>query len=228
MQTWRKISYLIQKECALIGKFEFASGGTIFLDEIGELPQSIQVKLLRVIQTRKIVRLGSNNEISVDVRLVCATNKNIDEEVHKGNFREDLFYRLNVIRIHVPPLRERKDDIPTLVDHFIKNHSQKEGKSIKGITDEAIKNIVKYDVPGNIRELGNIIERSIVLARGDYITKEDVPISIVQKASQRTAGKLNDMVEKIEREMIVDALERHRGNKTITIFKNLCSLRASV
>jgi len=136
-----------------IGKFEFASAGTIFLDEIGELPQSVQVKLLRVIQEKKIVRLGSNEEISVDVRLICATNKNIEEEVQKGNFREDLFYRLYVLRIHVPPLRERKEDIPLLVDHFIRVHAQKEGKPIKGITDEAMKNILRYNFPGNVREL---------------------------------------------------------------------------
>lgn len=197
-----------------IGKFEFASGGTIFLDEIGELPQSIQIKLLRVIQTKKIVRLGSNDEISIDVRLICATNKDIEEEVQKENFREDLFYRLNVIRIHVPSLRERKEDIPLLVDHFIKTHSQKEGRLIRGITNEAMKNVVRYNFPGNVRELENIIERSIVLARGEYITKEDVPVSVVQKTRQRMRGKLDETVEKIEKEMIVDALERHRGNKT--------------
>jgi len=197
-----------------IGKFEFASGGTIFLDEIGELPQSIQIKLLRIIQTKKVVRLGSNHEIPVDARLICATNKNIDEAVQQGSYREDLFYRLNVIRIHVPPLRERKEDIPPLVEHFIKFHSQKEGRVIKGITDEAMKNIVRYDFPGNIRELENIIERSIVLARGDYITKEDVPVSFVQKASQRMRGKLDETVERIERDMIVDALKRHKNNKT--------------
>lgn len=197
-----------------IGKFEFASGGTIFLDEIGELPQNIQVKLLRVIQNRKIVRLGSNQEIPVDVRLICATNKNIDEAVQQGSYREDLFYRLNVIRIHVPPLRKRKEDIPPLVEHFIKFHSQKEGRVIKGITDEAMKNIVRYDFPGNIRELENIIERSIVLVRGDYITKEDVPVSEVHKASHRSRGKLDETVEKLEKKMIVDALDRNKGNKT--------------
>jgi two-component system NtrC family response regulator len=194
-----------------IGKFEFASGGTIFLDEVGELPQNVQVKLLRVIQSKKIVRLGSNDEISVDARLICATNKDIEEEVRTGNFRDDLYYRLNVVRIHVPSLRERKDDIPTLVDHFIRIYSTKEGRPIKGITDEAMNQILRYDFPGNIRELENIIERSIVLARGDYITTEDVPVSIVEDTSHRAGGKLIKRVEGIEKKMIKNALERHKG-----------------
>jgi DNA-binding NtrC family response regulator len=197
-----------------IGKFEFASGGTIFLDEIGELPQNIQVKLLRVIQTKKIVRLGSNAEISVNARLICATNKDIEEAVRNESFREDLFYRLNVIRIHIPPLRAHKDDIPALVDHFIKIYSQKEARKIEGITDDAMKQILKYNFPGNIRELENIIERSIVLARGNYITTEDVPISSEQENSHRVGGKLTKKVEGIEKKMIVSALERHKGSKT--------------
>ena len=197
-----------------IGKFEFTSGGTIFLDEIGELPHSVQVKLLRVIQTKKIVRLGSNDEISIDARLICATNKNIDAELQKGNFREDLYYRLNVIRIHIPPLRERKEDIPLLVDHFIKIHSKRERRSIKGITNDAMRKIMRYNFPGNIRELENIIERGIVLARGDYITLEDVPISVSRKTSHYQGGRLSTAVAKIEKEMIEDALERHQGNKT--------------
>ncbi|MEO0287537.1 MAG: sigma-54 dependent transcriptional regulator, partial [candidate division WOR-3 bacterium] len=122
-----------------IGKFEFASKGTIFLDEIGNLPLSLQAKLLRVIEEKKITRIGSNEEIPVDVRIISATNKNIEEEVKKGNFREDLYYRLNVIRIHLPPLRERKEDIPVLTQYFLKIYSKRENKRIKGITDEALK-----------------------------------------------------------------------------------------
>ncbi len=197
-----------------IGKFEFASGGTIFLDEIGELPQSIQIKLLRIMQEKKIVRLGSNEEIPVDIRLICATNKNIEEEVRKEKFREDLYYRLNVIRIHVPPLRERKEDIPLLVDHFIRFYSDKENKKINGITDEAMKNVLKYNFPGNIRELENIIDRAIVFTRGEYITKEDLPISIIQIPRYSTSGKLKDATEKVEKEMVQEALKRNEWNQT--------------
>ena len=197
-----------------IGKFEFALGGTIFLDEIGEMPQSVQVKLLRVIQEKKVIRLGSNDEIPIDVRFICATNKNIEDEVNKKKFREDLYYRLNVIKIHVPPLRERKEDIPLLVDHFIRIHAKKENKKLDGITAEAMKNILKYTFPGNIRELENIIERAIVFAQGDYITKQDLPISIIQRPRYSVAGKLEDTVDKIEKEMIQDALKRNKKNQT--------------
>lgn len=196
-----------------IGKFEFASGGTIFLDEIGELPQSVQVKLLRVIQEKKIVRLGSNEEIPVDARVICATNKKIENEVENGTFRQDLFYRLNVIRIHLPPLRRRKEDIPLLIDHFVRVHSQKEQKRIKGLTDEAMKNLLKYNFPGNIRELENIIEQAIVLARGEYLTKESLPVSIIQK-KRITAGKLNETIERIEKEMIQESLRRNDWNQS--------------
>lgn len=196
-----------------MGKFEYASGGTIFLDEIGELPQSVQVKLLRVLQDRKIVRLGANEEISVDVRLVCATNKNIEEEVKKGNFREDLFYRLNVIRIHLPPLRERKEDIPLLVDHFVRIHAEKEKRKIKGITDDAMKTLLKHTLPGNVRELENIIERAIVLARGEYITKDELPVSLILNNKQVRSGKLHETIARAEKEMIVEALNRADGNQ---------------
>ncbi|MBA7534050.1 Transcriptional regulatory protein ZraR [subsurface metagenome] len=197
-----------------IGKFEFAMGGTIFLDEIGELPQSVQVKLLRVIQEKKVIRLGSNDEIPIDVRFICATNKNIEDEVNKKKFREDLYYRLNVIKIHVPPLRERKEDIPLLVDHFIRIHAKKENKKLDGITAEAMKNILKYTFPGNIRELENIIERAIVFAQENYITKQDLPISIIQRPRYSAAGKLEDTVNKIEKEMIQDALKKNKKNQT--------------
>lgn len=196
-----------------IGKFEFASGGTIFLDEVGELPQSVQVKLLRVIQEKKIVRLGSNEEIPIDARLICATNKKIENEVENGTFRQDLFYRLNVIRIHLPPLRRRKEDIPLLIDHFVRVHSQKEQKRIKGLTDEAMKNLLKYNFPGNIRELENIIEQAIVLARGEYLTKESLPVSIIQK-KRITAGKLNETIERIEKEMIQESLRKNDWNQS--------------
>lgn len=197
-----------------IGKFEFASGGTIFLDEIGDLPPSVQVKLLRVIQDKKIIRLGSNHEITADIRLVCATNKDIEEEIKEGKFRSDLFYRLNVIRIHLPPLRERKEDIPLLTDHFIRRHANKERKPIKGITDEALRTLLKYHFPGNIRELENIIQRAIVLAQGEYITKDELPVSTIETATPVASGKLNETIVTIEKKMIIDALKKTHGNQT--------------
>jgi len=195
-----------------IGKFEFASGGTIFLDEMGELPNSVQVKLLRVIEEKKITRIGSNEEIPINIRLICATNREIEKEVEKGNFREDLYYRLNVIRIHVPPLRKRKEDIPLLVSYFIKNQSKKESKDIKDITDEALKKLLKYDFPGNVRELENIIKRAIVFSRGDYLTVEDISVPVDNKL--KYSGKLNDEVSNLERSMITEALKKHDWNQS--------------
>jgi DNA-binding NtrC family response regulator len=202
-----------------IGKFEFASGGTIFLDEIGDLPPSVQVKLLRVIQDKKIIRLGSNQEITIDIRLVCATNKDIEDETKKGTFRPDLFYRLNVIRIHLPPLRARKEDIPLLTDHFIRSHAKKEHKPIKGITDEAMRTLLKYHFPGNVRELENIIERAVVLAQGEYITKDELPVSTIETATTVAVGKLNETIATTEKQMIVNALKKTHGNQTAAAFE---------
>lgn len=197
-----------------IGKFEFASRGTLFLDEIGDLPQSIQVKLLRVIQEKRIVRLGSNEEIPIDTRLICATNKIVDEAVKQGTFREDLYYRLNVVQIHVPPLRERKEDIPLLVDHFVRIHATKNRKKIKGMTAEAMKHLMKYHFPGNVRELENIIERAIVFARRENISIEDIPVVLPSKTKEPVAGTLEETVSRIEKQMITEALQRSGGNKS--------------
>ena len=197
-----------------IGKFEFASGGTIFLDEIGDLPQSVQVKLLRVIQDKRIVRLGSNHEIAVDIRLVCATNKNIEQEIENGKFRPDLFYRLNVLRIHLPPLRQRKEDIPLLTDHFLRKYTAREKKPIKGVTEEAMRTLLRYNFPGNVRELENIVERAVILSRHDYITNEELPVSIIDRAGPQTAGKLNEVVSAVERKMILGALKKTNGNQS--------------
>jgi len=197
-----------------IGKFEFATQGTLLLDEIGELPQSIQVKLLRIIQEKRIVRLGSNEEISVDTRLICATNKVLEDAVRQGTFREDLYYRLNVIQIHVPPLRERKEDIPLLIDHFVRIHADKNRKKVKGITDEAMKHLMKYHYPGNIRELENIIERAIVFARREYISLEDIPVVLFPKGIEPATGSLDETVSRIEKQMITEALKKSSGNKS--------------
>jgi two-component system NtrC family response regulator len=196
-----------------IGRFEYASGGTLFLDEIGELPRFVQVKVLRVIQERKIVRLGSNEEIPIDVRLICATNKNIEEEMEKGNFRDDLYYRLNVIRIHIPPLRQRKEDIPLLVDHFIRFYSKREGKEIRGLTDEAQRALLRYDYPGNVRELENMVERAVVFAREGQITRDDLPLPLTRRKMRHETGDLRAAVGQLEKEMVVDALRRNRWNQ---------------
>ena len=197
-----------------IGKFEFAAGGIIFLDEIGELPQSIQVKLLRVLQEKKITRLGSNELIPVDVRIITATNKDIENEIKQGSFRDDLYYRLNVIRIHLPPLRQRKEDIPLLVDHFIRIYAKRENKNIKGITDAAMKDLMRYNFPGNVRELENVIERAIVFAKEEYLQKDDLPNLSAAKIKDLPKGKLNDVVDKIEKDMIEQALRNNDWNQT--------------
>ncbi len=202
-----------------IGKFEFASGGTIFLDEIGDLPQSIQVKLLRVIQDKRIVRLGSNHETAVDIRLVCATNKNIEHEIENGKFRPDLFYRLNVLRIHLPPLRQRKEDIPLLTDHFMREHAAKEKKLIKGITDDAMRALMKYHFPGNVRELENIVERAIVLAQGEYITKDELPITLIETTTPAVSGRLSEKIANVEKNLISNALKNKKGNQTAAAFE---------
>ena len=160
------------------GRFEEARDGTIFLDEIGEMSQAIQVKLLRVIQDREITRLGSNKPIKIDIRLITATNKDLLHLVKEEKFREDLYYRLNVININLPPLRERKKDIPYLIDLFIKKYNQREGKQVKGISREALSTLIKYPFPGNIRELENIIERSLVLTQSDILVTDDLPVFI--------------------------------------------------
>jgi two-component system NtrC family response regulator len=188
-----------------IGKFELANKGTIFLDEIGDIPLILQSKLLRALQEKEIERLGGLHPIKVDARIITATNKNLDEEVKKGTFREDLYYRLNVVNISVPPLRERKEDIPLLIDFFLKKYNARHKKNVKGITREARDILMKYDYPGNIRELENITERAVVLTRGDYISKEDLPVFSDQTKAMLEKN-MKEIVEAIEKNMILDAL----------------------
>ncbi len=187
------------------GKFELANKGTIFLDEIGDIPLVLQSKLLRVIQEKEIERLGGAHPIKVDVRIIAATNRNLEEEVRKGTFREDLYYRLNVVDIVIPPLRERKEDIPLLIDFFLKKYTMKHKKSVKGLTREARDILVKYDYPGNVRELENIVERATVLTRGDHITSQDLP-NLAEQAAAAGGGSIRGTVESIERSMIMEAL----------------------
>jgi two-component system NtrC family response regulator len=188
-----------------LGKFEVANKGTIFLDEIGDVPLSLQPKLLRVLQEREIERLGGLYPIKVDVRIVAATNKNLDEEVRQGRFREDLFYRLNIVQIEIPPLRERKEDIPLFLDFFLKKFNRRHRKDVKGYAREARDALIKHDYPGNVRELENVVERAVVLARGEYITRED--LSVFNTAEPLSAdGSMKQVVESVEKRMITEAL----------------------
>ncbi len=200
-----------------IGRFEEADGGTLFLDEIGELSPAIQVKLLRFLQEREISRLGSNASIPVDVRIISATNRDLAVEVKEGVFREDLFYRLKVVTMALPPLRERKEDLPALIDHYLDKFARENGKSMQGITAEARDMLLKYDYPGNVRELVNIMERAVVIARDDYITVNDLPFksdSFIDTSMKKTPGSLRDSLENLEKRLIGEAMDKASDNQT--------------
>jgi len=203
-----------------VGRFEEADGGTLFLDEIGDLSPSLQVKLLRVLQEREFQRVGSNLTLRTDVRLIAATHHDLEEAMKKGRFREDLYYRLNVITIHLPPLRERKEDIPLLIDHFLKKYSRENQKEVSDVSKEARAALLRYPYPGNVRELENIIERAVVLCRGTSITTQDLPFHLLDGRSERLwqpAGKgktLPESLEEIERDLILKSLREHQGVQT--------------
>jgi two-component system NtrC family response regulator len=203
-----------------IGRFEEADGGSLFLDEIGELSPSTQVKLLRILQEKEFQRLGSNQSLKTDVRVIAATHRNLEEAMRKGSFREDLYYRLNVIAVHLPPLRERKDDIPLLIDHFLKKYSELNKKKVHDLSKEARTLILRYPYPGNVRELENLIERAVVLCRGEIITTQDLPFHLREEKSERQweasekPRSLPDSLEEIERDLIVKALHQHQGVQT--------------
>jgi len=194
-----------------IGKFEQANGGTIFLDEIGEMPPEMQVKLLRVLQEKEIERVGGRNTLKIDVRVIAATSRNLEKEIAEGHFRMDLYYRLNVFPIVLPPLRERKEDIPVLALHFMHRYNKKIGKQINDISSEVLEKLMLYDWPGNIRELENLMERSILLASGPVITDVTLPNS-----QKKTAVLFNDTqpvktVEENERDNIIAGLKKCNG-----------------
>jgi two-component system NtrC family response regulator len=200
-----------------MGRFEEADGGTLFLDEIGELSPPVQVKLLRFLQEREFQRLGGNQTIQADVRIISATNQNLEEKVKEGTFREDLYYRLNVVSITVPPLRDRRGDISVLTKYFIKRFSAENGKDIKGLSNEAMDILMKYDYPGNVRELENIIERAVVITRDQVISIKDLPfeeISPQHFADYKEGGALRDEIESLERKRIEQALDETGNNQT--------------
>lgn len=197
------------------GKFELANGGTIFLDEIGEINQATQVKLLRVLQEKTFERIGGEKPIEVDVRIVAATNKNLEEEVKAGRFREDLFYRLNVVRIEMPSLRERKDDIPLLMHAFLREFNLENEKNIKGFDNRAKSAIIKYTWPGNIRELRNCIESAVVMCNGDEIKIEDLPASVRAQSEEKSITiPLGITMEEAELIIIQENLAACKGNKS--------------
>jgi len=201
-----------------IGRFEEADGGTLFLDEIGELSPSVQVKLLRFLQEREFQRLGGNQTLHADVRIISATNRDLEARVKEGAFREDLFYRLNVVMMLVPPLRERKDDIAPLVEHFLVRFAQENGKEIEGVSSEAQDLLLKYDYPGNVRELENIIERAVVISRDPVISLDDLPFGEEMlspaEPDRRAEGLLRDTLEDVERRMIIEAMEKVADHQT--------------
>jgi len=203
-----------------IGRFEEAHNGTIFLDEIGELPFSLQIKLLRALQEEEITPLGSTGIKKVDVRVIAATAKDLGEEIKKGNFREDLFYRINVVNIYLPPLRERVEDIPLLTEHFVSIYNEKLNKNITGISSEVMEQFMIYPWPGNVRELENVIERAILLAPGNTLEMPDLPSILTgnQNTSSQIApegiSSIKEASRILEKGLIEQALEKTNGNKT--------------
>jgi DNA-binding NtrC family response regulator len=200
-----------------IGRFEEADGGTLFLDEVSELSPQIQVKLLRFLQEHEFQRLGGNQTLNTDVRVISATNRELEQRVKEGAFREDLFYRLNVVVMSIPPLRERREDILPLIDHFLKRFAEENGREIDGLTSEAQDILLKHDYPGNVRELENIIERAVVIARDSVISTEDLPFrEPVEEgpAGGQSEGLLRGSIEELEKKLIVDAMEKAGDHQT--------------
>ncbi|GAA0369133.1 sigma-54-dependent transcriptional regulator [Bacillus horti] len=208
-----------------MGKFQIANQGSIFLDEIGDMPLTLQSKLLRVIQQREVTPLGSNDAVQLNVRVIAATNRDLKEAVRLGEFREDLYFRLNVIELELPPLRDRKDDLPFLLQHFIQKFNLELGKEIKGFSPEAFEIIMHYDYPGNVRELANIVEAAMVITEGEHIVAEDLAKQIRLKANfsiqkQNIDSSIKSLIGKslkeIEKEVILQTLELHKGHRKKT------------
>jgi len=197
------------------GRFELANGGTIFLDEIGDLPLHLQAKLLRVLQEREYEKVGSSRPVKVNVRILAASHRPLEALIKAGQWREDLYYRLNVVTILLPPLRERRSDLSLLIDHFVRHFAEKNGKKIAGLTAAGRDILLRYDYPGNVRELENIIERAVVLTRDDVIGRGDLPITVQElEAIDDDEPNLAIAVERVERRMIREALARFEGVQT--------------
>ncbi|WP_312197595.1 sigma 54-interacting transcriptional regulator [Anaerospora hongkongensis] len=206
-----------------LGRFELANKGTIFLDEIGEVSQSLQVKLLRVLQEREFERVGGTELVKTDIRIIAATNRNLEDMVAKGTFREDLYYRLNVVSIHVPPLRERREDIPLLADYFLHKYAQENNRTMSMFDLETCSLLADYNWPGNVRELANVVERAVIMSTGCVIFPEDLPqalsrqqIVAMEASSDYTGQSLKEIIKQVERNVIKQALAHNNGNKVKT------------
>ena len=197
------------------GVFEATSGGTILLDEIGDTPLSMQVKLLRVLEDKNIIRVGGTDEIPIDVRVLAATNQSLKKKIEDGEFREDLFYRLNAFILRIPPLRERKDDIPLLSSYFLDKYRKEFGKEIRGISDEVLSIFMQYAFPGNVRELENAIERAVIMCEGNALKKDHLPQRFFQ-AQQPVGREKKDLVTlaELEKQYIIELLKATKGNKS--------------
>jgi len=201
------------------GRFELADGGTIFLDEIGDIPINLQVKLLRVLQEHQIERVGSTENIDIDVRIIAATHQNLEEKIKDGSFREDLYYRLNIVSLHIPPLRERREDILPLIEFFTEKYSKENNRNKLTLTKEAVDLLIKYNFPGNVRELENAIERAVVLCRSEAITINDLPNVVKGFKAEKEILVIDEMslieqVEALEKKLIYDALSKANGNQS--------------
>jgi len=200
------------------GRFQLAHKGSIFLDEIAEMAPQTQAKILRVLQEREFEPVGSSNTVRVDTRVITATNKNLEEEIKEGHFREDLFYRINVVTLNIPPLRERREDIPLLTDFFLKQYAEKNRRLIKGFTPKAIDILMRYDWPGNVRELANMVERSVIMVRGDMITPDEFSDTLRALDPEMKKSEIGltpgRSLKDVEKEMILMTLEDTEGNRT--------------
>jgi len=198
------------------GRFELADGGTLFLDEIGEIEPATQIKLLRVLEERSFERVGGMNRVEVDTRLLAATNRNLKRMVEEGTFREDLYFRLNVVQLTLPPLRDRRQDLPLLLNHFLLQFCQENAKELEGFTPDALETLTRYSWPGNIRELRNVVERMVVLARGSKLTLRDVPVEVKEDGPDKPTGALKNAtsMQQAEKQMIKQALLDQKGNRT--------------
>jgi two-component system response regulator HydG len=197
------------------GKLEAADGGTLFLDEVGELAPLLQAKLLRVLQEREFERVGGTHPIRVDIRLIAATNRDLKSAIQAGGFRQDLYYRLNVVSLTTPPLRQRREDIPLLAAHFVSLHGRKARRPLRGVSDAALACLMQYDWPGNIRELENALERAVVLGSTEWVLPEDLPEELVETGPAATAETIyHETVKESKKDVILRALQQSNGNYT--------------